>query len=296
MVMRLVAVVLAAGVLSLAACGGVPATGSPLTPVQLKYRLLEQVGPIAYCDRDAYPLAREVTADYVDQQLAYIRAHDPQVYQAILDHYQLSASTTDQQKLQVYDDYKQLTALQLQADGDRYDFSYGVSQGADKELTRVTGTVDRLGSITIQSRTPFRLMCPICLAASPLIDTPGGEVPVTSLRPGMAVWTLNAARQRQIGVVLEVGSMPALTGHAVVHLVLADGRQVWVSPRHPTADGRRVGDLQPGQPFDGSRVVTADRVPYSGATYDLLPSGPTGAYWADGVLLVSTLRAWPQAG
>jgi len=281
-VMRLIAVVLAAGALSLAACGGVPATGSPLTPVQLKYRLLEQVGPIAYCDRDAYPLAREVTPGYVDQQLAYIRAHDPQVYQAILDHYQLGAPATDQQKLQVYNDYKQLTALQLQAAGDRNDFSYGVSQGADKELTRVTGTIDRLGSITIQSRTPFRLMCPICLAASTLIDTPGGQVPVISLRPGMEVWTLDLAGDRQAAVILEVGSTPAPAGHAVVHLVLADGRQVWVSPGHPTADGRRVGDLAPGQPFDGSRVVAAERVPYSGATYDLLPSGR--------VLLVSTLR------
>ena len=291
LVVRLVAAVLAAGALNLAACGGVPASGSLLTPVQLKYRLLEQVGPIAYCDRDQYPLAREVTPDYVDQQLAYIRAHDPQTYQAILDHYHLSAPATDQQKLEVYNDYKQLTALQLQADGDGYDFSYGVPQGADKGSIRVTGTIDRVGSITIQSRTQFRLMCPICLAASTLIDTPAGQVPVTSLRPGMAVWTRDVAGQRQAGVVLEVGSTPAPAGHAVVQLVLADGRQVWVSPGHPTADGRRVGDLLPGQLFDGSRVVLADRVPYSGSTYDLLPSGPTGAYWADGVLLVSTLKA-----
>jgi hypothetical protein len=288
--MRLVAAVLVAAALSLAACGGGPATGSPLTPVQLKYRLLEQVGPIAYCDRDQYPLAREVTPDYVDQQLAYIRAHDPQTYQAILDHYHLSAPTTDQQKLQVYNDYKALAALELHANGDRYDFAYAVEDQAGKVSTRVTGTIDRLGSITIQARTPTRLMCPICLAATTLIDTPLGQVPVTSLHPGMAVWTVNAAGQRQAGVVLEVGSMPAPAGHAVVHLVLADGRQVWVSPGHPTADRRRVGDLAPGQPFDGSRVVVADRVPYSGATYDLLPSGPTGAYWADGILLVSTLR------
>ena len=30
-------------------------------------------------------------------------------------------------------------------------------------------------------------------------------------------------------------------------------------------------------------------VPYRGFTYDLLPSGPTGEYIADGVLLGSTL-------
>ena len=38
-----------------------------------------------------------------------------------------------------------------------------------------------------------------------------------------------------------------------------------------------------------SRVVSADLVPYAGTTYDLLPSGPTGTYVADGVLLGSTL-------
>src|SRR5207245_53815 len=146
--MRLVAAVLVAGAVSLAACGAVPAAGSPLTPVQLKYRLVEQVGPIEYCDRDQYPLAREVTPDYVDQQLAYIRAHDPQVYQAILDHYQLSAPTTDQQKLQVYQDYKALAALQLQPEGDRYDLSYGVSPGADQVSRRAIPPPTAGGSAT----------------------------------------------------------------------------------------------------------------------------------------------------
>jgi hypothetical protein len=52
-----------------------------------------------------------------------------------------------------------------------------------------------------------------------------------------------------------------------------------------------VGDLRPGDAFDGSRVVGATPVPYGGSvTYDLLPSGPTGTYFADGVLLASTLR------
>ena len=71
--------------------------------------------------------------------------------------------------------------------------------------------------------------------------------------------------------------------------MLGDGRQVLVSPGHPTADGHRVGDLVAGDDFDGSTVVAADRIAYAGYTYDLLPSGPTGTYWADGVLLVSTI-------
>src|SRR5439155_1009954 len=74
-------------------------------------------------------------------------------------------------------------------------------------------------------------------------------------------------------------------------LVLSDGRTVDVSPGHPTADGRRVGDLVAGDAYDGAIVASADRVAYSGgATFDILPAGPTGAYWANGVVLGSTLR------
>ena len=39
-----------------------------------------------------------------------------------------------------------------------------------------------------------------------------------------------------------------------------------------------------------ARVVRVVPIPYAGRfTYDLLPSGPTGAYFANGVLLGSTL-------
>jgi hypothetical protein len=66
---------------------------------------------------------------------------------------------------------------------------------------------------------------------------------------------------------------------------------VLVSPGHPTADGRRVGDLVAGDALDGAHVLSAERMPYlGGATYDILPAGATGTYWANGVLLGSTLR------
>jgi hypothetical protein len=75
----------------------------------------------------------------------------------------------------------------------------------------------------------------------------------------------------------------------MVHLVLADGRELLVSPGHPTADGRAAGSLRAGDALDGSTVIGVDRVPYTGRTYDVLPMGATGRYWANGILMSSTL-------
>ena len=75
-----------------------------------------------------------------------------------------------------------------------------------------------------------------------------------------------------------------------MHLVLADGRTVNVSPGHPAADGQPVGDLAAGDRYDGAIVTSAQLVPYTGgATFDVLPAGATGMYWANGVPLGSTL-------
>jgi hypothetical protein len=51
------------------------------------------------------------------------------------------------------------------------------------------------------------------------------------------------------------------------------------------------GSYQTGEVLDDAEVTSVAEVPYdSGSTYDLLPSGDTGLYWANGILLQSTLR------
>ena len=113
---------------------------------------------------------------------------------------------------------------------------------------------------------------------------------VTEVRVGMMVWTASSDGSRVAAPVAEVGSMPVPAGHLMVHLVLADGRELLVSPGHRTADGRPLGSLAVGEEVDGSTITLWELVPYAGdRTYDLLPAGPTGHYWANGVLLSSTL-------
>jgi len=116
-------------------------------------------------------------------------------------------------------------------------------------------------------------------------------VVVTAIHVGTLVWTQGADGSRVAAPVIAVGSTPVPATHEVVRLALADGRLVYVSPGHPTADGRRVGELVAGDRYDEATVTSVGRVRYdAGATFDILPAGATGLYWANGVLLGSTLH------
>ncbi|MDR3782030.1 MAG: hypothetical protein P4K92_01785 [Candidatus Nitrosotalea sp.] len=133
--------------------------------------------------------------------------------------------------------------------------------------------------------------CPICLSENTVINTPAGPVNVKELHTGMAVFTQDNSGHKQTGVILKTGRTMAPQGHIMVHVILDDKRELYVSPNHPTADGRLFGGLLVGDTLDGSKITSVEHVPYNGAyTYDLLPSGSTGFYWADGILVASTLK------
>jgi hypothetical protein len=185
-------------------------------------------------------------------------------------------------------------ALVAAADGWSFDARFGGTgpdASASAVITHVVGTIASDGAIHTDSEEPSGPPpCPICLARGTMIATPTGDVPIETIRPGDPVWTLDRTGRRVAAVVDEIGSTAVAEGHEVVHLVLADGRAVLASPGHPLVDGRPVALLQPGDHYDGSIVVSVDRMTYDGGrTFDMLPSGPTGAYWANGIRLGSTL-------
>jgi hypothetical protein len=71
---------------------------------------------------------------------------------------------------------------------------------------------------------------------------------------------------------------------------MANGVVLEISAVHPTADGRTIGALRDGDELDGVRVKESRTVPYGyDATYDILPDSDSGAYFAGGVLIGSTL-------
>jgi hypothetical protein len=132
--------------------------------------------------------------------------------------------------------------------------------------------------------------CPICLPEDARIATPTGDVRVRDVRAGMPVFTLDGRGNRIQGTVERVGWAIAPPSHQLVQIELSDGRTLRISPGHPATDGRPLGSLRVGEPLDGATVLRSTLVPHGQArTYDILPSGETGAYWANGVAVGSTL-------
>lgn len=131
--------------------------------------------------------------------------------------------------------------------------------------------------------------CPICLPEDTRIDTPDGERWITELAVGDPIWTLDGDGNRVRATVIYVGSTPIVAGHTIMRITLADGRVVRASAGHPDAEGAQIGGLVTGMPMSGSTIVEVERIPYDGArTHDVLPSGASGVYWADGVAVQSS--------
>ena len=283
-----------------AACGGTvpaasPTPGAPLPVAELKYRVMDAGGRIEFCDPDFYPVARADERELAQQHIAEVQA-DGDTYAAI-------ARRVGTDTLAVYREWKALRALVLgqltfgsPTARQVYPFSYRSTGSASATSAKATGIqvegdVDLFGSVSISRRTAVGpLNCPICLARGTRIATPSGDTAVEDLRVGDVVWTTDASGARVAAPLVAIGRAPVRATHEVVHLALDDGRDVRVSPGHPTADGRHAGDLRPGDALDGARVVVAGLEPYGdGMTFDVLPAGATGTYWANGILLGSTL-------
>lgn len=270
----------------------VPTSNSPANsgPAELKYRLIAEFGNPFFCDPDYYPVGRELSEAEFQRRFAAIQA-DTQVYQTILLHLGLNgqAALSPQQERLVYAEYKKLYAINLQPAGEGYQFSLRIP-AEQRQGTAVEGLIDTSGAITVTKKLPSFNVCPICLASNTLIATPTGEIRVQELQKGMPVWTSDATGARRPAVILETTKreLPAAVG--LLDLLLQDGRELVVSAGHPLTDGRIVGDLAVGDFVDGARVKSVETLPYQGgATYDLLPSGETGFYWANGILVKSTL-------
>ena len=269
----------------------IPTLSGGLSTTELKYYVLEKFPDFFFCDPDFYPIARAEESDLAIQRFPGIQA-DTEMFQSILAHNGLSGSTTftNEQKLLIYREYKKLNAIFFELAGDKYQFQ--IQTGSEgQQGSVITATIDKNGSIDVLQQEQSFPSCPICLAAGTLIDTPRGPVRVEALKVGDPIWTANEAGERVSAVILKTGSVRVPANHQMVHVTLSDGRELWASPGHPTEDGGTINRLRLGDLLDGAQITLIERVHYTGGfTFDILPSGETGFYWANGILVGSTLH------
>ena len=284
------------------ACSVTPVAGPTRPPItetpppvlysqpQLEYRIISNFGEVFWCDPDFYPVGRPGQEERnAREQFATIMA-DEMEFSAILEKIGLAvkADYTNDEKLAIYREHKKLTrGVQISLSGDVYTFTVRVGQGQGQ---RIEGVVTKSGEITVVKRETSFNTCPICLSVGTLIDTPGGPVAVENLRQGTVVWIVDALGNKVAAPVLETVTTTVPAAFEVVRVTLYDGRSVTASPGHPSADRKALGDYGVGDILDGARVMSSERVIYGGgATFDILPAGGTGLYWADGILLMSTI-------
>jgi hypothetical protein len=268
---------------------GTTTSTSAYTISQLKYQLLAAYPDYFWCDPDFYPIARSgVEQQNAIDQFTAIEANREE-FTTILTHLNLpdKAGYTDDEKLQIYREYKKLNgAVRVTAAASGYTFTIRIGQNQGETYQ---GTIAVNGLIMVTGTTPSINTCPICLAEGTLIDTPNGAVPVEKLQKGMMIYTQDAAGKEIAGVITATASAQSPTSFQIIMIALNDGRSVSASPGHPTTDGRTIGELKVGDNLDRGIVVSVTAVPYSGYTFDILPDGGTGYYWANGILLKSTL-------
>lgn len=270
-----------------------PKPTAQLTPTELKYRLENELGKAIFCGPSA------VNINYYENKLiAQFPAvmENDEEFSVILKQINIinDDEWADEEKLAVVREHNRMSVITLtRINADKYSFklhSSPLSAGKKREFIH-EGLISSNGQIKVTKKEAYDFGCPVCLSSNTLIDTPAGRVLIKDLQSGMPIWTINKAGHRTSGIVMETSKVPVPPTHQMVHLILDDGRELLVSPGHPTVERRIAGDLTADDLYDGARIVTVNRVAYDDTyTYDILPSGETGFYWANGILFDSTLH------
>jgi hypothetical protein len=249
---------------------------------ELKYLLIDHFGGVFYCDPDFYPVGRpELEQQNAIEQFPAINANRAE-FAAILKYLNLPDKSDYplDEKVLIYREHKKLIlGIVLTGDSSPYTFTMRVGENQGHKYV---GTVASSGKITVLTEETSFNTCPICLPSGTLISTPDGPMPVEKL---------DAAGNRIEGAIVKISKTLVPVPFLMVKLSLEDGRSITASPGHPSAAGQALGEYKVGDTLDGAKVIIVENVLYNGlATYDILPSGKTGQYWANGILLGSTLR------
>lgn len=220
----------------------------------------------------------------LQKQISSLQQKNSQLQQQINEHQQITSTNTSKNKTLETDCCSQ----------EQKEAGFKCVQDCGPPVVQIRKKYDIPYSCLSPDQIENRKLngCPICLSSSTKISTPKGEIGVEELKVGMSVWTVDSNGQKVAKPILKVSASLVPNDHKVVHIKLKDGRELWVSRGHPTVvDGINVEELQIGDLYDGSTVNSGVLEQYQeDKTYDILPEGETGYYWANGILMSSTLK------
>jgi hypothetical protein len=266
-----------------------PADSTTVSVWHLRYLLLGHYVDFAYCDPDFYPVVRDEQSA-ADGWWLHVNRGSPEVL-AVLARRGYREPLAKDQRLAAYRDHKKLTVIAMKAVPGGYEYELSTSASGGEPDQTVDGLVSREGRIDERSRSARPGGCPICLEAGTRIATPHGDVLAADVEPGDVVWTVDGSRRQVAALVVRVVRRATPGPHLMLRLALSDGRVLVAAGAHPAADGTYLRELHTGQRYDGATIVSIGWVQSAApATYDLLPAGSTGDYWANGILVGSTLN------
>jgi len=232
------------------ACGSstpAPVVGTPLTITQLKFAVLDSVGTprlLRLPTTTRSPRPGNELANAIHQipgdPLPMPSSTPPSPRHEHLP----SGDLTDEQKLTVYRAWKLLARGRPQPKRERLlVFISRAVEGGHRLLSDGCrhGAGGRCGHSHLAHAVGCTELPDLPCGRHSDRDFRTGRSRVTDIRAGMLVWTAAADGTKIAVPVVATGSMEVPAGHMMVHLVLADGRELLASPGHRTADGRPAG-------------------------------------------------------
>jgi hypothetical protein len=197
---------------------------------------------------------------------------------------------SDAEKLAIYREHKKLSQIAILTPADNgYNFTLRVGKNQGQTLH---GSISSDDIIKVTSTETSFNTCPICLAFDTLIATPQVDIAVQNIQVGQLVWTQDLLGSRVVAAVLKTARTAVPEGFQILRITLNDGRTVSASPGHPSAEMKALSEYRVGDSLSGGRITGIEHLNYNaGFTYDLLPAGSSRFYWANSILLMSTLTA-----
>lgn len=134
-------------------------SAEPMVAPRLRYRLIDQFGPVRFCDPDCMGPCNLLREKKNAEEAFPLIRKDAETFRAITEHLGLEAlhEFSAEQRLSIYREYKNLSrGVSLEIEGKSQRFKIAEGNGF-----RVEGVVSPQGEITVREKTPARVFCPL---------------------------------------------------------------------------------------------------------------------------------------